>query len=436
MISDIFQKNRNNFYVLVGTFLEFFDLYMYVHLAHIIHKYFFVGVHESLLNAFTFVNLYLCAPIGCIIFAYLGDIVGRKQVIVSTSFIMAFCSTAIGILPAHEAIGATAGVCLIILRVLQGISLSGEPIAASVYLIESTPYKATPLVIAIISATQCLGGAVALGVGYLAIDWGGDQAWRVPFYLGSFFCLFSIWLRWNLAESKEYLEYTSQHKILYKQEKEKTFVQFYRSLKFQQRNFFSWIGMSCVYSIAFGISYVYLGNYLVSHLGLSEHTLLLHNFNVTLCEMTAVLLEGFLVVNFNLNVKKFIMWRTGLFLAALPFIIMVFTDSPSVLIIFGVQVAIVVCSDSAIIAGSLIKVFPVLGRYSLVGIGWAAGKFLNFFLSGVVLNFVSVSYPIVWVVALMLPVSLMYLFSIFSYAPYINKEKKDLPMDKKTALAA
>lgn len=418
MISQVFKKNKNNFYVLTGNFLEFFDLYMYIHLAHIIHKYYFVGVNESLLNVFTFANFYLLAPIGCIVFAYLGDTVGRKKVIVSTSIVMAFCSSLVGILPTYHDIGALAGVLLVILRVLQGISLSGEPTAANLYLVESTPYRYTPLFISMAAATECLGGAVALGVGYIAIDLWGESAWRVPFYLGVFFCFFSLWLRWNLSESKDYLEYTSEHKDLLSRQKKRTVLAFYRSLEFRHRNFFCWIGVFCAYGTAFSISYVYLGNFLTNKLGLTEHQLLLHNFKVALCEMVLALFWGFLVVRFNLNVKKFLIFRTLNFLCILPFIVNVLSSSPGITTIFIIQVMLVTFSEQSVIFASLLKVFPVIGRFSLMGIGWACAQFLIFFISGIVLNYISSFYGIAWMVAVMFMMSLIFLMSVIFYIPY------------------
>lgn len=418
MISHILKKNKNNFYVLTGNFLEFFDLYMYVHLAHIIHKHYFVGGNESLLNAFTFANVFLLAPIGCIFFAYLGDTVGRKRVIVSTSIAMAFCSSAIGILPTYHEIGAISGFILVILRVLQGLSLSGEPTAANLYLVESTPYRYAPLFIAMATAMECLGGAVALGIGYVAIHFWGEQAWRVPFYFGVLFCFFSLWLRWNLSESKDYLEYTSENKELLIRKRKKTVLEFYYSLEFKHRNFFCWIGVFCAYGTAFSISYVYLGHFLTNKLGLTEHALLLHNFQVALCEMGLALFWGFLVVRFDWDVKKFLIFRTLNFFCILPFIINILGTSPSITAVFISQVILVTFCDQSIIFASLLKVFPVIGRFSLMGIGWSCAQFLVFFISGILLNYISSYYSVTWLILMMVPMTLIFLMSIIFYIPY------------------
>lgn len=432
MISQILRKNKNNFYVLTGNFLEYFDLYMYVHLTHIIHKHYFIGGNQALLNAFTFANLYLFAPIGCIIFAYLGDTVGRKKVIVSTSILMAFCSSAIGILPTYHDIGAFAGVILITLRVFQGISLSGEPIAVLVYLVESTPHRYGPLTMAMISVTQSLGGAIALSVAYIAIDiWGEQIGWRAPFYLGVIFCFFSLWLRWHLAESKEYLEHTCKNEdyLIYKK---MTILNFYRSLDLKSFNFFCLFGMCCASGVAFGIKYVYLGKFLIDNLGLTEHELLFHNLKFVLCEMALTLFSGFLVVGFDLNVKKFMIIRTLIFLCILPLLINMLRASPSVTIVMITQIALAVFFDRGIVSVSLLKVFPVIGRFSLAGIAMSSAKLFNFFMSGVVLNYISSFYSVTWLLVAMFPMTLIFLASVIFYIPYHSMDFSHLK--KKTQL--
>lgn len=418
MIPHLFQKNKNSFYVLIGNFLEFFDLYVYVHLAHIINKYYFVGIDEGFLYAFTFANLYLIAPIGCLIFAYLGDMLGRKKVIVSTSVLMAFCSSLIGILPTHASIGAYAGFILIFLRILQGVSLSGEPLATGVYIVESTPLRYAPFFIALTGVGECLGGAVALGTAYIAIDLWGEPAWRVPFYLGVFFCFFSLWLRWNLAESKDYLKYTKENKKFFTRQREKSIWAFYRTLNFHNRNFICWIGLGLAYGTAFCISYVYLGKLLMDQFGFSAHALLLHNLQVALCEMVLLFCWGAWVVAQNLNVKKFMLLRTLFFLCLLPLLARALSLSPSVEIIFIIQVMLVSFSGKGPIMPSLSKGFPIIGRYSFMAIGWAGSKLINFFIAGVILNFISASASIAWMLGVMFFVGVIFLMSVVFYIPY------------------
>ncbi|GAO98176.1 hypothetical protein Cva_00824 [Caedimonas varicaedens] len=52
--------------VLVGNGLEFFDLYLYIHLAHVINQKFFPYGEPSALRMLPYLGSYLIAPISCI----------------------------------------------------------------------------------------------------------------------------------------------------------------------------------------------------------------------------------------------------------------------------------------------------------------------------------------------------------------------------------
>ena len=75
----------------IGTFLEYFDLMLYVHMAVILNELFFPKTDPftaSLLSAFAFCSIFVFRPIGAIIFGYIGDNIGRKATIVITTFLM------------------------------------------------------------------------------------------------------------------------------------------------------------------------------------------------------------------------------------------------------------------------------------------------------------------------------------------------------------
>jgi MFS family permease len=60
----------------VGTFLEYFDLMLYVHLAVLLNELFFPKYEAfaaSMLTAFAFCSTFVFRPIGALIFGYIGD---------------------------------------------------------------------------------------------------------------------------------------------------------------------------------------------------------------------------------------------------------------------------------------------------------------------------------------------------------------------------
>ena len=71
----------------IGTFLEYFDLMLYVHMAVLLNSLFFPKSDpytENLLAALAFCSAHLLRPFGALLFGYIGDHIGRKSTIVFT----------------------------------------------------------------------------------------------------------------------------------------------------------------------------------------------------------------------------------------------------------------------------------------------------------------------------------------------------------------
>ena len=78
----------------IGTFLEYFDLMLYVHMAVLLNQLFFEPADPltaSLYTALAFCSTFVFRPIGALIFGYIGDNIGRKSTITITTFLMAGC---------------------------------------------------------------------------------------------------------------------------------------------------------------------------------------------------------------------------------------------------------------------------------------------------------------------------------------------------------
>src|SRR5579863_7942842 len=76
----------------IGTFLEYFDLMLYVHMAVLLNELFFPKTDPhtaSLITAFAFCSTYVLRPFGAFLFGYIGDHVGRKATVILTTLMMA-----------------------------------------------------------------------------------------------------------------------------------------------------------------------------------------------------------------------------------------------------------------------------------------------------------------------------------------------------------
>src|SRR5579862_3179675 len=95
----------------LGTFLEYFDLMLYVHMAVLLNELFFPKTDPhtaSLIAAFAFCSTYVLRPFGALLFGYIGDNIGRKTTVIITTMMMAVSCFVMANLPTYSQIGLTA----------------------------------------------------------------------------------------------------------------------------------------------------------------------------------------------------------------------------------------------------------------------------------------------------------------------------------------
>lgn len=104
----------------VGTFLEYFDLMLYVHMAVLLNELFFPKTDPhttALLSAFAFCSTYVLRPFGALIFGYIGDNIGRKATVIITTTIMSISCIIMANLPTYAQIGIAASWIVTICRI-------------------------------------------------------------------------------------------------------------------------------------------------------------------------------------------------------------------------------------------------------------------------------------------------------------------------------
>lgn len=205
-------KTKNSVTVLIGNTLEFFDLALYVHLGIALQEIFFgkQSPSSSLWYAtLVFSCTYLARPIGGLIFGYIADVTGRKNVFIVSTIIMGGAAYAITCIPTYEEIGILSGIILLCVRMLQAVSSLGEWTGALFYLSETNrnkPHERWWLTMA--DVTMNLGACSALFISTLFLLSPSKDAWRYPFYFGSIIALSGMYARLSLRETPEYIKAT------------------------------------------------------------------------------------------------------------------------------------------------------------------------------------------------------------------------------------
>ena len=139
--------NRQDFKTLslaaLGGALEFYDFIIFVFFAAVIGDLFFpANMPDWLRQVQTFGIFaagYLARPLGGIIMAHFGDLVGRKRMFSLSILLMALPTLAMGLLPTYASIGMAAPLLLLLMRLLQGAAIGGEVPGAWVFVAEHVP---------------------------------------------------------------------------------------------------------------------------------------------------------------------------------------------------------------------------------------------------------------------------------------------------------
>ncbi|WP_341754498.1 MFS transporter [Candidatus Tisiphia endosymbiont of Dioctria rufipes] len=193
--------------LLIGTFLEYFDLMLYIHLAILLNELFFPKTDPhaaSLLAALTFCLTYIFRPVGVLIFGYIGDNVGYKATIIITTFMMAISCIVIANLPVYEQIGIISTWVIIICRIIQGMSSVGELIGTELYLTEMTKPPIQYPIVALVSVCTIMGGILALGLASFSTSFG--ISWRMAFWAGAAIAVVGTMARTLLKEAPRLLK--------------------------------------------------------------------------------------------------------------------------------------------------------------------------------------------------------------------------------------
>ncbi|ALD98288.1 MFS transporter [Pseudomonas syringae UMAF0158] len=199
----------------LGGALEFYDFIIFVFFAAVVGKLFFpVDMPDWLRMMQTFGIFaagYLARPLGGIIMAHFGDLLGRKKMFTLSIFMMAVPTLIMGLLPTYAQIGMWAPILLLLMRVIQGAAIGGEVPGAWVFVSEHVPARrvgyACGTLTAGLTAGILLGSLVATAINsiYTPVEV-SDYAWRIPFLLGGVFGLMSVYLRRLLHETPVFAE--------------------------------------------------------------------------------------------------------------------------------------------------------------------------------------------------------------------------------------
>lgn len=202
----------------LSNFFEFYDFTLYAAFALPLAKAFFPSDEfSSIIKSLTVFGIaFFARPFGSFFFGYLGDTKGRRISLMLSLLLMSLSTFIIGCLPTYNEVGVFATILLILCRLLQGFSLGGESTGSFIFLLEHIG-KNRGLIGATVLASGTLGMIFATLQGVIFTQKNMPEwSWRIPFWLGSFMGVIGVYIRYCLAETREFLT-SERHGTVFEQ---------------------------------------------------------------------------------------------------------------------------------------------------------------------------------------------------------------------------
>src|SRR4051794_6570846 len=205
----------------VGSVLEYYDFFIYGTAAALVFgKVFFPDSDPAtgtLLSFATYGVGYVARPVGAFFMGHLGDRHGRKRVLVLTVVMMGISTFLVGCLPTYDDIGIWAPVLLVVLRLMQGFSASGEQSGGNSLTLEHAPDERRAFFSSFtLSGTQAglvIATAAWLPLGAMPEDDLLSWGWRIPFWLSAVVVVAGVLIRRRLDETPLFEEAAAEGEI-------------------------------------------------------------------------------------------------------------------------------------------------------------------------------------------------------------------------------
>ena len=222
----------------IGTALEWYDFTVYNIMAALVFNHIFFPSFDPLVGTIlafsTYAVGYISRPLGGFVFGHLGDVAGRKAVLIITLVIMGVTTAVMGLLPGYAVWGIWSPVLLVALRFVQGIALGGEWAGAVLLSMEHGDANKRGRNASFAQVGPSCGTLIGTGfITLVTVMMSADQfqawGWRIPFLLSLVLVIFGLWLRRGVEETPTFVAMQEQEKTTHTPLKE-VFVNYPKQL--------------------------------------------------------------------------------------------------------------------------------------------------------------------------------------------------------------
>ena len=423
----------------LGTFLEYFDLMLYVHMAVLLNELFFPKTDPhtaALLSAFAFCSTFVLRPFGALIFGYIGDNIGRKTTVIMTTMMMSVSCIIMANLPTYAQIGISAAWVITICRIVQGLSSMGEIMGAQVYMTEMTTPPVQYPAVSFISVAASFGGFAALGVATLVTSQGFN--WRIAFWIGAAIAVIGSMARTRLRETPEFIAIINKNKLKSLNNQKSTQMKnesFYNE-KTSRKTMLAFFAVYCGHPLCFYLIYIFFNATLKEKFNYSTSDVIYHNFILSLSHFPFSIFIS--ILSFKIYPLIISKVKGYIFLTAVILLPFLMANTTSHYTIFAIQLFLLIGTLNDYPSVPIfLRYFPVSKRVTSTSFLYAATRAIMYIITTFSLVYLTewFGYYGLWLITI--PVTISFLWGI-SYFERLEEEsgvrlKKDPSISNKHA---
>lgn len=344
---------------------------MYAFSAVILSPLFFHSESIQLTKTLGLVTLsitLLLKPLGSVLFGHIGDKYGRKKALIYSLLFITLATTSIGFIPSYFSIGWMSSILLMLCLFVQGLCMAGQYTGAIIFIQEHMDKKYAAFSCGLVGAIGVFGTLLGTATSFLFyyldnLDW----EWRLPFLSTSIIGILLLYLTKHIQETPVFIENKNEAKLKK--------IPLFEILQTHKKVLCSAVFLSSISVSMFYLATVYLPNFYKAHDKLDNA------FNTLSLTCLAQILCILFIPLFGYTADKFgkgNQLKVGSFsLMILPFFIfylMTLYNNDSLLIVGIILLSLFVSLYAGSAPAYLSEKFPVIGRYSGLGLGIALGE--------------------------------------------------------------
>lgn len=363
--------NKSIFISLSCNVFHYYAFSIYTFSAIILSPIFFSTIDIELTKLFGLITLIitlLLKPLGNIIFGHIGDKYGRKISLIYSLIAINLATTCIGLIPPYTSIGWLSSLILMSCLFVQGICMGGQYTGAIIFIQEHRKKTYAAFSCGLMVGIGVFGTLLGTTTSFFFYNLKNlGWAWRLPFLLTSIIGLILCYLMKYMEESPVFLknrEHTRKEKI-----------PFMSIIKNYKQTLCASIFISSIPVSMFYLATIYLPNFYEDNNNVNDffHSLRLVFLTQGLC-MVLIPFCGYVADRVG---KENQLKITSVLLITVPIFLFCFMENfnNEYAVIIGIIIFSVFASLYSGPAPALLSEnFPVIGRYSGMGISIAIGE--------------------------------------------------------------